>query len=1058
MEPLSVTTAVLTLLGVCVKASISIRQLKLGAGHAKSTVAGILSDVDSLRNVLQSMEMTLDDLQQKDQFQTTGHIGVHWEHLGKSLKDGQATLVELAMFIQTLNKEVSMLDGSRRYLRLKLADDTLVEYRQHVQSYRDAIQFSVQTIIFWNTLTIKSETREIAPKIETLDRNIQQLSQSLEVKLEALSHLVSTAEEEGRRAAVNRLRACVKSAATVISAASTTIGDFGVGASERDDLSEPSWEASQHFRAWIGSQQESASAEKANLHLAYEHDLETSHGLRGSKAPAHHMNGVGEEEEAESEGPYAENEAPDTPYMSAYEEQTVSSRTSSSELRGHCEQLGGGDGNVGGSGMLDVNADMKAPLRAEGDEVGAPSTADDRPTSNQPLQIQDPSAKLSSTSTQDLGFTPLSEAQVGTYRAPSTLDLYADPEPLPHERVEKADALSMPMRRPLAPRTRRLLKAQGGLSEVSSMLKQPTALPPLHPNNGRSRSPDKLHKMLESSQTLPFRNRRVDLPDSSNRLPSKAAPAVPQAGRAKDVSRTDRITDDQNADMSAISTKNLSFEELHLVTQGSDNEAVSDSSESSSKDTVQTLELSDHGDMSSHPTNAQEATRNAEVANEKQGGSDRNGDTGAVGSWGEMLVSRVPSPEAPGQVYDDAYEHIKTEFNVPDRPAPNPLLQAQGESMDAPNLLTEKFGARSSFGIPRDPGAADVSRNDRQAEHASDSGAVDLGKIKLLTEMGFPTSLATQALTETGGDNQHAVDWLCNRPNDIRDIGNDEVPAGPHGGPPVESSSENVSEVPNADGWAANTIAKVMSAPNTQPAFAGSSVSSPDSNPPRQSNHGPRVQDLQPALSDQDDKMLASEASCAVSPDPLPSSSPISLVDHEPPKRPKSRFFARFSGGEVNLGPDLGVKVLDPKPRFVNVDRKGLDRLDSRFQIELKNNFKSRNNCTRLPQPKIREGTTCMKAVLVGDGASGKTSFINVFSKGTFPEAYLPTVIETYTTDIEVDGRGVELSLWDTAGQEGYDGLRALAYPECHVLMLCFAINEPDGLANIREKVSTDSP
>lgn len=76
-----------------------------------------------------------------------------------------------------------------------------------------------------------------------------------------------------------------------------------------------------------------------------------------------------------------------------------------------------------------------------------------------------------------------------------------------------------------------------------------------------------------------------------------------------------------------------------------------------------------------------------------------------------------------------------------------------------------------------------------------------------------------------------------------------------------------------------------------------------------------------------------------------------------------------------------------------------------------------------------------------------------VFSKGTFPEDYVPTVFENYVADVEVDGRRVELALWDTAGQEDYDRLRPLSYPDSHVVLICFAIDLPDSLENVQEKV-----
>ena len=39
------------------------------------------------------------------------------------------------------------------------------------------------------------------------------------------------------------------------------------------------------------------------------------------------------------------------------------------------------------------------------------------------------------------------------------------------------------------------------------------------------------------------------------------------------------------------------------------------------------------------------------------------------------------------------------------------------------------------------------------------------------------------------------------------------------------------------------------------------------------------------------------------------------------------------------------------------------------------------------------------------------------------------------------DGKEIEITLWDTAGQESYDRLRPLAYPNTDVVLLCFDIS-----------------
>ncbi|GAA6049557.1 hypothetical protein JCM3770_000846 [Rhodotorula araucariae] len=92
------------------------------------------------------------------------------------------------------------------------------------------------------------------------------------------------------------------------------------------------------------------------------------------------------------------------------------------------------------------------------------------------------------------------------------------------------------------------------------------------------------------------------------------------------------------------------------------------------------------------------------------------------------------------------------------------------------------------------------------------------------------------------------------------------------------------------------------------------------------------------------------------------------------------------------------------------------------------------------------------KVVVVGDGACGKTSLLNVYVKGEFPQEYEPTVFENHCVDLVVDGRTVEMSLWDTAGQEDFDRLRSLSYPDTNVVMMCFSVDQPPSLENLEAK------
>lgn len=92
------------------------------------------------------------------------------------------------------------------------------------------------------------------------------------------------------------------------------------------------------------------------------------------------------------------------------------------------------------------------------------------------------------------------------------------------------------------------------------------------------------------------------------------------------------------------------------------------------------------------------------------------------------------------------------------------------------------------------------------------------------------------------------------------------------------------------------------------------------------------------------------------------------------------------------------------------------------------------------------------KLVIIGDGAAGKTSLLNVFAVGHFPENYEPTVFDNYVTEIELDGKPVQMALWDTAGQEEYERLRPLSYSKAHVILIAFAVDSPDSLDNVTQK------
>ncbi|KAK3616973.1 GTP-binding protein Rho1 [Elasticomyces elasticus] len=250
-EPLSIATGVASLLKVTWTVGVELKAFRDGVKIVSAKLDGLVKDVEGLKSVLESMQVTFENI---TAVHGTGHIGSHWQNIAQALEDGGELVGQLRDELAKVNKTTTFLDGPRKQLRLNMATETIAAHRVSIQSYRDALQLSLQTVILWNQVSQNEVSEQVLPTLSELQKDVRRIALEMNERIAKLQATIMSEQDVRQEAAFGRLRECVKSAASIVSSASTIlVPESGDAADVMSDFGDCFPEQSEMLTRWVQS-------------------------------------------------------------------------------------------------------------------------------------------------------------------------------------------------------------------------------------------------------------------------------------------------------------------------------------------------------------------------------------------------------------------------------------------------------------------------------------------------------------------------------------------------------------------------------------------------------------------------------------------------------------------------------------------------------------------------------------------------------------------------------------------------------------------------------------
>ncbi|XP_034839197.1 ras-related protein Rab-21 [Maniola hyperantus] len=99
-------------------------------------------------------------------------------------------------------------------------------------------------------------------------------------------------------------------------------------------------------------------------------------------------------------------------------------------------------------------------------------------------------------------------------------------------------------------------------------------------------------------------------------------------------------------------------------------------------------------------------------------------------------------------------------------------------------------------------------------------------------------------------------------------------------------------------------------------------------------------------------------------------------------------------------------------------------------------------------------GTHNFKVVLLGEGCVGKTSILLRYIEDKFNDKHLTTLQATFLNKkLNINGKRINLSIWDTAGQEKFHALGPIYYRNSNGAILVYDITDEESFGKVKNWV-----